>query len=391
MQIRVGTKEGDVVGSTNRALQLAADALSASGGGTLEIGPGTYVMDDALRLTSNVRVVGSGNDCVLKKCDGPVSPLVVDADYGQLKATVEDASRFRIGMGIYVNDDRYGGWHASTARITGVEGNTIHFDERLVSDYSSDRNGFVANACSIVRAVDAENVGLENLVIDGNAGNNHVINGCRAGGVYLHVVTRARVTGCTVRDFNGDGMSWQITRDVTVEDCVVERSANIGVHPGTGSANTVIRGCGMRANAADGLFLCWRVQDSVIEDCTIVDNGRHGISLGHKDTDNLVRGNTIARNARCGVFFRDEKVSNAGNNNRFEANTIEGNGTAVPSAAVEIRGETSGIVFASNTIRPGDGGDQRVAFAVGPKAADPELHDNEIAGHVDGVMVRVED
>ena len=37
MHIKVGVDTGDVVGSTNRALQIAANALAAEGGGTLEI------------------------------------------------------------------------------------------------------------------------------------------------------------------------------------------------------------------------------------------------------------------------------------------------------------------------------------------------------------------
>lgn len=392
MRIRVGVRDGDIVGATSRALQIAADALKARGGGVLEIGPGRYMMEDALHLSSGIRVVGAGSRTVLAKCDGPTSPLTIDADYGQLKLTLKKPAGFKVGMGVSIGDDANGNWRVTTSRIVDIKGRSIYVNDHLVSDYAVERNVWVSNAVSVVSAVDVEEVTIENLVVDGNRRNNRRINGCRGGGIYLHKAKRCRIAGCTVRDFNGDGISFQITQDVTVERCTVEKVTGLGLHPGTGSARPLIRRCRLRRNGEDGLFLCWRVQDGLIEGCEIAGNGRFGISVGHKDTDNVFRKNVIKNNGAAGIHFREEKRSNAGSGNRFEGNRIESNGRGRASPAVEILGATSGLVFERNVIRPGRApgmsSGQRVAFFVGPKAADPVLRGNKIAGHRDGAVER---
>ena len=46
--ITVGPRDADVVGADNRAIQLAIDALSLRGGGTVRVLPGEYTLIDAL-------------------------------------------------------------------------------------------------------------------------------------------------------------------------------------------------------------------------------------------------------------------------------------------------------------------------------------------------------
>ena len=109
-----------------------------------------------------------------------------------------------------------------------------------------------------------------------------------------------------MRNYHGDGISFQQSNDVAVVDCVSEGNADLGLHPGSGSQRPVVRGCVARGNGTDGLFLCWRVRHGVFEDNRLEGNGRFGISIGHKDSDNLLRGNQVVRNGSNGVFFRDE-------------------------------------------------------------------------------------
>ena len=45
----------------------------------------------------------------------------------------------------------------------------------------------------------------------------------------------------TARNYNGDGISWQICHDVLVEDCHSHDNAELGLHPGSGSQRPVIR------------------------------------------------------------------------------------------------------------------------------------------------------
>lgn len=390
MNIKVGVKKGDIVGSTNAALQAGVDHLAVNGGGTLEIGPGRYLMKDSLHLASGVRVIGSGSRTVLVKCDGAESRLRIDADWGQLKLTPKSLDGFEAGMGVSIGEDNTGGWNVTTARITEIRGRSLYVDTHMVWNYTTEKNAWVRNAVPIVSGVDLEDASVENLVVDGNKRNNPPINGCRGGGIYLFKARRCAIASCTVRNFNGDGISFQVDEDCIVDRCVIEGVTGLGLHPGTGSARPVILDCVSRKNGGDGIFLCWRVQDGVIEGCTFEENGRFGISIGHKDTDNLFRKNVVRNNGQAGIHFRKEKRTNAGSRNRFEENRIEGNGRKKNSAAIDVWPATEGLTFVRNVIRPGKkaaaGKGQRVAVRLWKGAKKPSLRGNKISKHPDGLI-----
>ena len=115
--ITVGVENAAIVGSDNYALQAAVDYVSGLGGGTVSIGAGVYEMEDSLHLHSNVTVIGTGKDTVLRKGSGHISPLITDGDYGEEQITVVDGSGFKVGMGVTVGDDRSGGFHTTVGTI----------------------------------------------------------------------------------------------------------------------------------------------------------------------------------------------------------------------------------------------------------------------------------
>ncbi|MHC4095576.1 MAG: right-handed parallel beta-helix repeat-containing protein [Planctomycetota bacterium] len=154
-----------------------------------------------------------------------------------------------------------------------------------------------------------------------------------------------------VRNYNGDGISFQQSNDVTVLDCICEDNASLGIHPGSGSQRPLIRKCIARRNGTDGLFLCWRVRHGLFEDNVLESNGRFGISIGHKDSDNLLRCNIVRMNNQNGIFFRNESLGMAAHRNRIEENIIENNGAGGDAAGIRIRGYTNDLVFRDNTIR----------------------------------------
>ncbi len=386
MHVRVGPSEGDFVGDTNRALQEALDAVGRYGGGTVEVAPGVYTLYDAVRLWRNVRLVGAGpGETVLRKCQGARSEFAVDADYGQRKVTVADPRGFAAGMGVVVRDERSGGWHDSLATITLVQGNVLYLDRGLVSDYDGDAGGRVANCFPLVAGWDVDSVVVEGLCVDGNREANDPINGCIGGGIYLQRARGCRIADCRVVDFAGDGISFQTTQDVVVERCEVTRVSGLGLHPGTGSARAVVRGCRSHGNGGDGLFLCWRVQEGRFEDNELLNNGGHGISIGHKDTDNLICGNVIRGNAGHGVYFRHEKATNAGSRNTLRSNTIEDNG----GCGICVDGATTDLLIEGNTIRDtrrGSGRTQRVGIRVGERAARIRALHNIIENHPEAAV-----
>lgn len=350
-RVLVGAKAGDVVGSDNRALQAAVDYIAGLGGGVVEIGEGTFTMRDSLHLRSRVTVKGAGAKTILKKAKGYSAKLKLDGDYGEEQFTVADATGFEVGDGVAIWDNGAGGFHTTVARITGRAGNTFAISFPLNADCMADNGGRAATVFPLVSGYNLEDARVEDLTVDGNKDENVYLNGCRGGGIFLYRCPGAVIERCIVRNFNGDGISFQQCNDVMVTDCVSEGNAGLGLHPGSGSQRPTVRNCIARTNGEDGLYLCWRVKYGIFEDNLLEGNGRYGISIGHKDTDNLLRKNQIRGNQQAGIAFRNESEGMAGHRNRIEENLIENNGSTNTAPAIHIRGETHDLVIKNNVIR----------------------------------------
>jgi len=380
--ITVGGPDADVQGFTSRAIQIAIDAVAHRGGGIVRLLPGRYEIQGPVRLASRVALVGSGPETILHKADGFRTRSTIDADYGMLVVTVADPSGFAPGVGVQIWDDAglRNCWLVTTAIVTAVEGNRVYLDSPTVLDYQKERNGWVSTSTSVIQGIGVEDVRVANLIVDGNAEHNDRINGCRGGGIYFHKTRNAVVESVEVRNFNGDGISWQITEDVAVRNSEVHHCRNLGMHPGTGSDRSTVENCRIHDNGADGLFLCWRVQHGVFRNNEIWGNGRYGISIGHKDTDNLFEGNHVHHNALHGVFFRNEDEENAGNRNTFRNNVIEDNGAEEPAFAFWIRGHTRDILIEHNVLRDSGVGTQIGGIRIGAHAGPIEIRNNRYEG-----------
>jgi hypothetical protein len=238
-----------------------------------------------------------------------------------------------------------------------------------------------ATVFPVVSGRDVQGARVENLVILGNKEANVPLNGCRGAGIYLYRGHGTVIKNCEVRGYAGDGISFQQSNDVAVQECLSVDNAELGLHPGSGSQRPIVRRCTARGNGTDGLFLCWRVRHGVFEENVLEQNGRYGISIGHKDSDNLLQRNQVRANAREGVYFRDESLGMAAHRNRLSENVIENNGAAAKSPGIRVRGETNGLVFEKNTIRDSrDRGSrtQTVGILIEPKVGEVTLRDNVI-------------
>lgn len=366
-RITVGPQGADLVGSDNRALQAAVDYIAALGGGVVEIGPGEFLMRDSLHLRAGVTVRGQGAKTVLRKAACARSPLALDGDFGEEQVTVEDATGFEVGSGVAIWDDHAQGFHVTVARITGRRGNTFSLDRPLLANCMVHDHAQAATVFPVVSAYDLRGARIENLTVDGNKDANVPLTGCRGAGIFLYRAFGTVIEGCTVRNYNGDGISFQQSNNVAVLNCISEDNAALGIHPGSGSQRPVVRACIARRNGTDGLFLCWRVRHGLFEENLLEGNGRFGISIGHKDTDNLLRRNRVRLNGSNGVFFRNETLGMAAHRNRLEENLIEDNGTGSPAAGIRIRGQTNDLEFCRNTIRdtrPAESATQTVGILI---------------------------
>lgn len=379
--LRVGVRDADIVGSDNRALQAAVDYVAGLGGGVVEIDAGEYTMRDSLHLRPFVTVRGARGKTVLRKAKAEVSPLALDGDYGEEQIAVVNPDGFQIGDGVAIWDSHSGGFHTTVARIMGRNGNTLSISKPLNADCMIANRAQAATVFPVISGYDLEGARVEDLVIEGNRGANVALNGCRGAGIFLYRGFGTVIERCVVRDYHGDGLSFQQSNDVVVEDCVIEGNAALGLHPGSGSQRPVVRRCIARHNGEDGLFLCWRVRHGVFENNLIENNGRFGISIGHKDSDNLLRENQVRANRQDGVFFREETLGMAAHRNRLERNVIENNGQDNEVAGIRVRGQTRDLLFRQNTIRdtrPPEAQKQTVGIRIEAGAGPVMLEDNQI-------------
>jgi len=381
--------DADVTGTDNVALQKAADMLRP--GDILEIGPGTYRMENSVFIPcSDVVVRGTPGETVLKKGPGAGSKIVDCGDYGESVLVVAEPEKFKPGMGISITDDRYrSGWAVTVSSVAKITGDTLHLTQMTLRDYNYETgNAKVENTFPILCAVDQKNVTFEDITVDGNRDENpYFLDGCRGGAIYLYKSTDCTIRNCVARNYNGDGISYQITDNVKVIDCVSYGNTNYGIHPGTGSPNSEISNCHFHHNDRIGFFLCWRVRYGLFHDNLIENNGLYGISIGHKDTDNLFENNTIRNNGFSGVYFRKETFKLSGHRNVFRNNKIQDNGNTDRGYGVYVDLHAGEITLEGNTIeetRSGGERTQRYGAYVVRNAGPVHLKDNTMKGHLAG-------
>jgi len=384
--ITVGGENADIAGFTNMAIQMALDALPDEGG-TVKLNPGIYLISAPVRVPSDCKLTGSGPETILRKIDGFRSKFAVDADFGELKIAVEDASGFVPGMSIVVSDDINSGCiDVTIGVITDIEDNILYIDANLIRDYGVTANGKVSNAGSCVALTEAENVVLSGFKIEGNKLKNDWLAGCYAGGICMIKARNVTVENVLVEDFNGEGITWQITENITVRNCEIRGCVN-GLHPGTGSVNSLIEGNNSHHNDENGLFVCYRVQHGFVKNNSLHHNKINGISTGHKDSDMKFENNHIFENSRNGVFFRDEDQNNSPHRNIFIGNLIENNGNKESGYGFLINGKAMEVLIKDNTIRDTGRGLQKAAVFINKNSPPIRLENNKMSGHTLGDVV----
>ena len=380
--ITVGGDGADISGFTSRVIQMAVDAV-ANTGGTVKLTQGVFAIKSPVKMKPGVNLLGSGEETILKRTKGFQTKFVVDADFGELKLTVENADGFEIGMKVQVTDDENNGcWNVSTASITDISDDVIYIDKGLIRDYRSDKNGLISNASSVIEAIDVENVTISNLTADGNRSENFFADGCNSAGIMVMRSKNVTIDKVHVKDFNGEGISWQITENVTVKNSEISGNGNTGLHPGTGSPFSVIENNDIHHNDRDGLFICWRVYESRVTGNKMHHNGRFGICTGHKDTDVHFLKNHVFSNGSDGINLRGEREPNAPHRNIFEGNIIENN----KGYGFSINSPARDLVLKDNQFKNQEK-TQKAAIYIYKGGSKPQLENNRFDKHELGEVV----
>jgi hypothetical protein len=396
--VTVGPDSGDVKGADSFALQKAADRLAAmapEGRGVLKILPGTYTMFDSLHLRVPMVVRGEPGRTTLKKCPQNITTLTEPVGVDEVDLPVADASGFKVGYGLTLRPEKEKtAWSPVMRTVVTIRGNVIRVDRppRCEAVYGRPDKPYAAGSVvqssfPIIAVRGVNDVEIEDLIVDGNLAANMemYVDGCRNGALYFHEGKDHAVRRCVVRDFNGDGVSWQTTHNMLVEEVEVS-GMSYGLHPGTGSLHSVIRNCCSHDNRRIGLFVCWNVRFGRFENNRFENNGTHGISIGHNDTDNLFSGNHSRSNGATGVTFRNDGP--LPDRCVFRANIVEDNGTTErPGIGFDLYHPARGTVLEKNVVRdtrPEGQRTQSTAARLHPKSEGTTLApDNHFDGRVE--------
>ncbi|MFA6239545.1 MAG: right-handed parallel beta-helix repeat-containing protein [Candidatus Hydrogenedentales bacterium] len=386
LTITVGPKDADLVGVTEKVIQAAVDYMARAGGGTVRILPGTYRMQNAVYLPSNIRILGSGLDSVLIKEPSIETTLAEDSDWYDQEITLKDASGFAVGDGVCLRtaNPHDGGMVVAKRTLMARNGNRFKLDKGLRDNYWTEKTPTVQTLFPLLTAEYASAITIENIALDGNREKNANLDGNYAGCIWMQDCSNLAFRGVTARSYNGDGISFQICHDVIVEECHSHDNAGLGVHPGSGSQRPVIRNNRFERNNI-GIFFCWGTKYGLAEKNRIEEN-ECGISIGHRDDENLVRDNDVVRSSKVGLLFRPERGEGfTATGNRIESNRITDSG-GDDGIGVDIQGVTAGNSLTRNEIRETRGPATRVGVRIGKETGENQLVENTIEGFATAVQ-----
>jgi hypothetical protein len=228
----------------------------------------------------------------------------------------------------------------------------------------------------VIDVIEASDVTISNLVADGNREENFFADGCNNAGIMVMRSKNVTIDNVHIKNFNGEGISWQITENVMVKNSEISGSGNTGLHPGTGSPFSVIENNNIHHNDKDGLFICWRVYKSRINGNKIHHNGRFGICTGHKDTDVIFLKNHIFSNGSDGINLRGEREINAPHRNTFEENIIENN----CGFGFSVNSPVKDLILKYNQFK-NQSGTQKAAIFIYKGGSNPRLENNRFDKH----------
>jgi parallel beta-helix repeat protein len=387
LKITVGATKGDIVGSDHRAIQAAVDYVAGLGGGSVEILPGVYHFRNAVRLRSQVRIVGSGAESICIKEPSIKTALAENSDWYEQEVTLADPSGFRVGDGIVLRtrNPHNGSFDTYKRTLVARSGQRFKLNEMLVENFWTKEGATATTLFALFDGFRISDAVIENITLDGNRSNNEFLNGNYIGCIFLRESNRIHMKRVTARNFNGDGISWQVCHDVRAEDCHSYDNAGFGLHPGSGSQRAVVTGSRLERNDI-GFFFCWGVKWSLVENNRMADNKRFGVSIGHNDTDNLVRNNEVTGSGKTGIYLRQEHgPAFAPSRNRIEANRVLNSGPE-GGVAVDIEGVTEDVQLIRNTLietrQPGG----RIGVRISSEAKQIQLAENRIDGFSTAVL-----
>ncbi|NQV28493.1 MAG: right-handed parallel beta-helix repeat-containing protein [Rhodopirellula sp.] len=382
LEITVGPRNADLVGTGDRVIQAAVDYVKRLGGGTVRILPGTYTLRNSIYLPSKLRLLGSGPETIITKNASETIAIADDSDWYDQEITLASNGNFKVGDGVVlqITNPHNGSTDVIKRSLVAKSGNRFKLSDGLRKNLWLSGKPTCSSLFPLFTSEYTSDVTIEKLTLDGNGSNNANLNGNYGGCIFLQDCNRYTIRNVETRNYNGDGISFQICHDIVVENCHSHDNTNLGVHPGSGSQRPLIRNCVLERND-QGLFWCWGVKFGLAEGNRMIDNRSYGTSIGHNDTDNVMRNNEISGSGKVGILFRDDNRGRDfwANRNVVEHNRISNTG-GEDGIAIDIQGQTKDVRLVNNDLRETRQPMKRIGVRVGSQAANIELARNTIEG-----------
>src|SRR5690606_12565005 len=190
------------VGTDQRAIQIAVDALALRGGGVVRLLPGEYELIDAVHLRSNIALIGTPGQVLLRRGPSPISPLVRDADIGEKQAGPRHPEGFRVGMRVMFRCRGHtGGTQTMPLFITAIRDGVLHLNDYIPADFSAEAGTELIGYTPLIHGFEAENVRIEGLNLDGRPPDPPAeLAGVWGGNIYLR-----RCHNSILRDIDSSG------------------------------------------------------------------------------------------------------------------------------------------------------------------------------------------
>ncbi|MFT7695009.1 MAG: hypothetical protein ACI8P2_003643 [Candidatus Latescibacterota bacterium] len=338
-------------------IQKIIDEVAHKGGGKVVLPAMELVLDRGLTLRSGIELVGQGEDTVLKKGPGRVYPFSGYHNYGMCDAPLESAAGLEVGMTVSLHDGRtHGGFYETFATITWIDGNWVGLDHGIEADYSAEHAPCLTTAYPLVFGHCVKEVALRDMRLEGNrAEQDKHMGGCRGSSVYFARSRNVEVSGVVERDYHGEGMGFQMCRDVKIIDSRFDDNSGNGLHPGAGSTNALFERCGAAGNDKAGFFFCVRANHITVRECDFREN-KLGISIGTRDCYNLIEDCIIENNAGPGVLARQSPLPVEVHSCRIERCRMGGNARLEGRGQIEVTSAAHDLVFVDNEVACGKSG-----------------------------------
>jgi len=348
------------------AIQQALDSVWEEGGKVI-LPELDVTLDRGIELYSHVALCGQGEKTILRKGPGRVYPLTGYHNYGMCDVPLASTEGLDTGMTVSVYDEARRGFYETFARITWKDGNWIGLDHGIEADYRDDESPRLCTAYPMIFGHGIRNAAVRNITLDGRREDQEAAMGaCRGAAVYLYKSRDVQVSGIRERDYHGEGLGFQMCRDIRIVDCVFNENTGNGLHPGAGSTNCIFEKSVGNGNGKSGFYFCVRANHITVEDCEFAGN-TNGMSIGTRDCNNLIESCSMVGNIGPGILVRPVPPSCAVHSIRVTRSRIADNGHPEKNAQIEVCAVAFDLIFDGNEIATGSES-PRAGILVGKEA-----------------------